>query len=138
MGKIFATLVLSFFAIFLINLIWVLTNLYYFAIDGFQNLFVATTFVENVYFSIYLKWILLLDFSYFISVLIFSGFLLNPLELILVPKFFSFPIVLELLVSCYCTFNAIPLMSVNSNCFTSSNTLGLMQASFFNIFSLVE
>ena len=71
MGKIFAILVLSFFAIFLINLIWVLTNLYYFAIDGFQNLFVATTFVENVYFSIYLKWILLLDFSYLISVLIF-------------------------------------------------------------------
>ena len=71
MGKIFATLVLSFFTIFLINLVWVLTNLYYFAVDGFQTLFVATTFIENVYFSIYLKWILLLDFSYLISVLIF-------------------------------------------------------------------
>ena len=73
MGKIFATLVLSFFTIFLINLIWVLTNVYYFATDGFQTLFVATTLVENVYFSIYLKWILLLDFSYLISVLIFMA-----------------------------------------------------------------
>ena len=73
MGKIFATLVLSFFVIFLINLIWALTNLYYFVVDGFQTLFVATTFVENVYFSTYLKWILLLDFIYVISVLIFMA-----------------------------------------------------------------
>jgi len=73
MGKIFATLVLSLYGIFLINLIWVLTNMYYFAVDGFQTLFVATTFVENVYFSVYLKWILLLDFSYLISVLIFMA-----------------------------------------------------------------
>ena len=73
MGKIFATLVLSFLGIFLINLIWALTNLYYFAVDGFQTLFVATTFVENVYFSMYLKWILLLDFIYLISVLIFMA-----------------------------------------------------------------
>ncbi len=73
MGKIFASLVLSFFVIFLINLIWALTNLYYFVVDGFQTLFVATTFVENVYFSTYLKWILLLDFIYVISVLIFMA-----------------------------------------------------------------
>ena len=73
MGKIFATLVLSFLVIFLINLIWALTNLYYFAVDGFQTLFVAATFVENVYFSIYLKWILLLDFIYLISALIFMA-----------------------------------------------------------------
>ena len=73
MGKIFASLVLSFFVIFLINLIWALTNLYYFVVDGFQTLFVATTFVENVYFSVYLKWILLLDFSCLISVLIFMA-----------------------------------------------------------------
>ena len=73
MGKIFAALVLSFFVIFLINLIWTLTNLYYFAVVGFQTMFVATTLVENVYFSIYLKWILLLDFSYLISVLIFMS-----------------------------------------------------------------
>ena len=73
MGKIFATLVLSLYGIFLINLIWVLTNMYYFATDGFQTLFVATTLVENVYFSVYLKWILLLDFSYVISVLIFMA-----------------------------------------------------------------
>ena len=73
MGKIFATLILSLYGIFLINLIWVLTNMYYFAVDGFQTLFVATTLVENVYFSVYLKWILLLDFSYLISVLLFMA-----------------------------------------------------------------
>ena len=71
MGKVFATLVLSLFVIFLINLTWALTNLYHFAVDGFQTMFVAVTFAENVYFSIYLKWILLLDFSYIISILIF-------------------------------------------------------------------
>ena len=71
MGRMFATLVLSFFGIFLINLVWALTNLYYFAVDGFHTLFVADTLVENVYFSVYLKWILLLDVSYWIYVLIF-------------------------------------------------------------------
>ena len=71
MGKFFALLFLSFVVIFLINLIWTLTNLYYFAVDGFQTLFVGHTLVDNVYFSIYLKWILLLDFSYWICVLIF-------------------------------------------------------------------
>ena len=69
----FATLVLSFFGIFLINLVWALTNLYYFAVDGFHTLFVADTLVENVYFSVYLKWILLLDAIYWIYVLIFMA-----------------------------------------------------------------
>jgi len=64
-------MILSFFIIFLVNLVWFLLNLYYFTVDGFQALFVATTFVENVYFSIYLKWILLLDFCYWIFVIIF-------------------------------------------------------------------
>jgi len=73
MQKVFATLILSFYGIFLINLIWALTNLYYFAVDGFEAMFVAATFAENVYFSIYFKWILLLDFSYVISVLIFMS-----------------------------------------------------------------
>tara|TARA_Y100001949_G_scaffold175606_1_gene185821 strand:+ start:104 stop:1129 length:1026 start_codon:yes stop_codon:yes gene_type:complete len=71
LGKIFASMILSFFIIFLVNLGWFLLNLYYFTVDGFQALFVATTFVENVYFSIYLKWILLLDFCYWIFVIIF-------------------------------------------------------------------
>ncbi|MDC0202167.1 glycosyltransferase [Candidatus Nitrosopelagicus sp.] len=71
MGKIFASIILSFIIILIINLSWFSINLYYFAIDGFQTLFVANTFVENVYLSTYLKWILLLDLSYWICVIIF-------------------------------------------------------------------
>ena len=71
MGLIYALIVLSFFALIIINLGWAITNLYFFIVEGVQTLMVGSTFVENIYFSTYLKWILLFDSIWILSTLIF-------------------------------------------------------------------
>ena len=71
MGLIYALIVLSFFALIIINASWAITNLYFFIVEGVQTLMVGSTFAENVYFSTYLKWILLLDSIWISSTLIF-------------------------------------------------------------------
>ena len=71
MGKFFTVLVLSFIVIFVINAVWSIWNLYVFANEGIQTLFVGKTFGENIIFSIYFKWILLLDGLWWISFLIY-------------------------------------------------------------------
>lgn len=74
MGKFFTVLVLSFIVIFVINAVWSIWNLYVFANEGIQTLFVGKTFGENIIFSIYFKWILLLDGLWWISFLIYLKF----------------------------------------------------------------
>ena len=71
MGLIYALIVLSFFALIVINVGWAITNLYFFIVEGVQTLMVGSTFAENIYFSTYLKWILLLDSVWISSTLIF-------------------------------------------------------------------
>ena len=71
MGLIYALIVLSFFALIVINVGWAITNLYFFIVEGVQTLMVGSTFAENIYFSTYLKWILLLDAIWISSTLIF-------------------------------------------------------------------
>ena len=73
MGAIYALLVLSFIAIVLLNFGWAITNLYFFIIDGINTLVVGSTFIENIYLSTYLKWILLVDAVWIISALIFAS-----------------------------------------------------------------
>ena len=71
MGLIYALIVLSFFALIIINATWAITNLYFFIVEGVQTLMVGSTFAENIYFSTYLKWILILDSIWISSTLIF-------------------------------------------------------------------
>lgn len=65
LAAVFFTILIS------INLIWVITNLYFFMIAGTESILQGNTFVENIYYSIYLKWILLLDILWIIGSLIF-------------------------------------------------------------------
>ena len=71
MGLIYALIVLSFFSLILINISWAITNFYFFIVEGIQTLMVGSTFAENIYFSTYLKWILILDLIWIFSTLIF-------------------------------------------------------------------
>jgi len=71
MGFLYAALVFSFIILLLVNIVWSAYNLYLFAITGIQNLLKGTTFVENVYLSTYLKWILLADGIWWLSFFIF-------------------------------------------------------------------
>ena len=73
MGITYTLLVLSFIAIIFLNLGWAITNLYFFIVEGVQTLLVGSTFVENIYFSTYLKWILLIDAVWIISALVFAS-----------------------------------------------------------------
>tara|TARA_B110000196_G_C21137854_1_gene662133 strand:- start:1573 stop:2598 length:1026 start_codon:yes stop_codon:yes gene_type:complete len=71
MGLIFALIVLSFFSLILINTSWAITNLYFFIVEGVQTVIVGSTFAENIYFSNYLKWIILFDTLWISIFLIF-------------------------------------------------------------------
>ena len=71
MAFFYVALVFSFVLLLLANITWGAVNLYLFGVIGIQNLLKGTTFVENVYLSTYLKWILLADLIWIIIALIF-------------------------------------------------------------------
>ena len=71
MGFFFALLILSFFAIFVSNIAWIVLNAISIFTIGIQSIFQGDTFVENIYFSTFLKWIILADVLWIIS---FLGF----------------------------------------------------------------
>lgn len=71
MGVLYAALVISFVILLVTNIVWASLNLYFFGVIGIQNLLKGTTFVENVYFSTYLKWIILFDVIWISGALIF-------------------------------------------------------------------
>ena len=61
MRKIFFILALSSFVLLLVNLIWVGANLYLMVKDGIQSLLQGRNLLESIYYSVYLRWILLAD-----------------------------------------------------------------------------
>lgn len=71
MGILYTLLVLSFVILVITNIVWASLNLYFFGAIGIQNLLKGTTFAENVYFSTYLKWILLADVIWVSAAMIF-------------------------------------------------------------------
>jgi glycosyltransferase involved in cell wall biosynthesis len=68
----FLILVVTFVILFVVNIFWALTNLYIFLIDGIEAVLTDTTLIENIYFSIYLRWILLLDIIWIVASLVFG------------------------------------------------------------------
>ena len=69
MGFFFALLILSFFAIFVSNIAWIVLNAISIFTIGIQGILQGDTFVENIYFSTFLKWIILADVLWLISFL---------------------------------------------------------------------
>ena len=61
MGILFVLTSISFVVLFLINLGWIISNLYFVIIDGFSAILAGSTFAENIIYSTYLKWIILAD-----------------------------------------------------------------------------
>jgi len=61
MKKIFFVLTVSFFLILIINLAWIGLNLYLITKDGIQSLLQGRNLLESIYYSVYLRWILLTD-----------------------------------------------------------------------------
>lgn len=71
MGKLYMALALTFVTLVLVNVIFAIVNFYFFVTNGLQFLLHGTTFVETIYYSIYLKWILLADGLWLLMLFIF-------------------------------------------------------------------
>ncbi len=71
MAKFFSVLVISFFAIFLANIVWAIMTFIILIPNGMQYFVSDRTFFENIAISRYLKWILLVDLMWIISFLIY-------------------------------------------------------------------
>ena len=61
MGKIFAGMFLSFSTLLIIHIIFLGINIYLWITEGLESLLQERNFVETIYFSILLKWLILAD-----------------------------------------------------------------------------
>ncbi len=68
----FIILFFSFIVLLIINIVWTTLNLYHFTIEGIDFLLKGQTFVENIYYSSHIKWILLLDTLWITASLIYA------------------------------------------------------------------
>jgi len=71
MGLKYILAAMFFVSLVFVNLIWIITNLYFFIIAGTESIFQGDTFAENIYYSVYLKWILLFNILWIVGSLIF-------------------------------------------------------------------
>jgi len=61
LGILYVLAAISFIVLFFINVVWLATNLYFTIIGEIESLVQGTNPIENIYYSLYLKWILLID-----------------------------------------------------------------------------
>ena len=73
LGLLYILAVSSFIILFLINIAWVTSNLYYSTVDGFTSILRGEGSVENIYYSLYLKWILLADTVWLVIAMLFMA-----------------------------------------------------------------
>ncbi len=71
MGKIYAGLVVSFVILILVHMVWGGINLYFWMINGLQAVLDGMNLFERIYFSSYLRWIIVFDLIWIFSALIF-------------------------------------------------------------------
>ena len=71
MGKLYASIAISFIILLIINITFVIINVVFWATNGLQALLHGMNFVESVYYSTYLKWIILTDILWIIATIIF-------------------------------------------------------------------
>ena len=71
MGILYILAAISFVVLFFINVGWLTSNLYLTITGEIESFFEGTNPIENVYYSLYLKWILLIDGLWLIIALFF-------------------------------------------------------------------
>lgn len=72
MGILYVTMAVIFVILVIVNLVWLSVNLAIWASNGLQSLLGGMNFVERIYYSVYLKWILLADALWLCGVLVFA------------------------------------------------------------------
>ena len=71
MGILYILAAISFVVLFFINVGWLTSNLYLTITGEIESFFKGTNPIENVYYSLYLKWILLIDGLWLLIALFF-------------------------------------------------------------------
>ena len=71
MSLLYAGLVLSFLGLIFVQIVFLVTNLYFWTINGIDFVVQGENFIETIYFSIYLKWIGLADGIWIVMLLVF-------------------------------------------------------------------
>ena len=74
MKLFFFSLSISFIILLIVNISWIIVNFYMFIVNGIESIVTGQTLVENIYYSTYLRWILLMDAVWWISLM---GYLLK-------------------------------------------------------------
>jgi len=72
MGIYFFILGISFFTLFIVNLVWLGLNIFSWSVEGVESYLSARVVaIEDLYYSIYIKWILFFDFIWILCFLAF-------------------------------------------------------------------
>ena len=72
MKKLFFILSSTFFTLLIINIAWIIINLFYWSSVGIQEVLTSNTLFEDVYYSSYFKWIIWADVLLWILFLVFA------------------------------------------------------------------
>tara|TARA_B110000438_G_scaffold280347_1_gene305538 strand:+ start:2341 stop:3426 length:1086 start_codon:yes stop_codon:yes gene_type:complete len=71
MGLMYVGIFTSFIILIVLNMTFLILNGYLWLSDGIQSLGLDQSFIENIYYSLYLKWIILVNVSWILLTLIF-------------------------------------------------------------------
>mgnify|MGYP000279354285 CR=1 FL=1 len=72
MKKFFFVLAMTFGILLIANIAWIGVNIYMFLIHGIESVVTGETLIENIYLSLYLRWILLCDGIWIVACLCFG------------------------------------------------------------------
>lgn len=72
MKKFFFVLAITFGILLIANITWIAVNIYMFLVHGIESIVTGETLIENIYFSVYLRWILLFDGIWIVACLGFG------------------------------------------------------------------
>ena len=69
MNVLYFVLSISFAVLFLANFVWVVFNIYMFLVIGIDSVLTGQTLIENIYYSEFLRWLILADIVWLIVLL---------------------------------------------------------------------
>ena len=69
MKVLYFILSISFAVLFLANIVWIVFNIYMFLVVGIDSILTGQTLIENIYYSEFLRWIILADIVWLITLL---------------------------------------------------------------------
>ena len=72
MGILYTGVAISFTILVIVNLTWIILNLVFWAFNGLQALLQGQNFFESLYYSTYLKWIILADVIWILIGILFA------------------------------------------------------------------